>query len=135
MLYSKSIVRGNEDKLADDLFGCLVEPDEKLGWRILFEAEYCVLKSEWEEISRMVAAVSDKHDIPWVDWEQESLLDKMLYLSRFLRLVDDAARLIRNGDDAERFLDQFFILPMGLYLKGGSSGSGGVPIIVIRYLY
>lgn len=137
MINYESIVRGQGEKLADEIYSSLADCGECKGWRLLFEAKFCVHIQEWTEISRVAAVASIGRDITENEWLQEKTHEKLLYLEKLLKAMDEASRLIRNSEDAAGFLDRFIRPPLGLYLDEEASDrvfAGAVPVVVLTWV-
>ena len=118
MLWQGSITDGNGEKLSDEAFRLLAEPGAKGGWKILKTASFFVNMREWESIAYLLDSAYKSESEEWDTWRaQHSKNYKKTILLRFMADLTDATRKIKNTQEAKTVIDQFFVMPMGLFVR------------------
>lgn len=125
---------GNGEKLSDEMFRVLSEAGEGMGWEAIANAAFFVHKHEWRSITYLLSVAYEKEERGQEEWEY-SVPDakKWRILYRFLSDVTAAAHGVRNNQEARQVLEEYLIMPMGLFLmpdRGWGPQMGNMPVVV-----
>ena len=134
MIWVGSAVAGNGEKLSDEMFRVLSETGEGLGWEAMENAAFYVHKHEWKSIAYLLSVAYEGEERGQEEWEYSvSSARKWKTLYRYLVDLTMAAHQVKNNQGVQQMLEEYLIMPMGLYVmpdSGWGPLAGPMPIVV-----
>ena len=133
MIWVGSATQGNGEKLSDEIFRRLAEPDDT-SWESVAYAAYLIRKTEVDQMARILAVLYDLDTVEDGEWIAEySQSYKVKIVHRYLQDLTIAARAIRNDEGAKRLMEDYLVMPMGLYVRPDAvkwKEAEGLPLVV-----
>ena len=133
MIWVGSATQGNGEKLSDAIFRRLAEPDDT-SWETVAHAEYLVKEAEMDQMARILAVLYDLDTVENGKWNAKySHSYKAKIVRRYLQDLTTAARAVRNNEGARRLVEEYLVMPMGLYVRPDAiqwKEAEGLPLVV-----